>query len=382
MHQLGVPRLPGPGGDGGLTVGIAGGLVALLVAVGAAGAPATTPAPAPRPAPDASGLTDAQLAGQRMVFGFSGSEVPPALVARIRRGEAGAVILLGANVPSLAVARRITTRLQRIPRPSALDEPILVMVDQEGGLVRRLKGPPHDSAAEIGRRGPAAARTAGRAAGRLLVDAGANVDLAPVVDVARPGSALEADDRTFGRDPARVSGVAVAFATGLREAGVLAAAKHFPGIGAATVSTDVAPVRIDRPRATLTRVDLRPFRAVIAHDIPMVMLGTASYPALDPGRPAALSRRIATDLLRGDLGFDGVTVSDALDTPALAPVGSPGDVAVRAARAGCDLLIHTGYTRGAIASGAIRRELRAGRLPRAEAEAAVERILAMRARLR
>lgn len=317
-----------------------------------------------------------------MVFGFPGTEPPPGLVARIRRGEAGAVILLGPNVPTLAAARRLTTRLQRIPRPDGVDEPLLVMIDQEGGAVRRLKGPPHESAAQIGARGPRAGRAAGRAAGRLLARAGVNADLAPVVDVARPGSALAADGRIFGRDPARVSGVAVAFAAGLREAGVLAAAKHFPGIGAATVSTDVAPVRIGLSRATLSRVDLRPFRAVIAHDIPMVMLGTASYPALDGARPAALSRRIATDLLRGDLGFSGVTVSDALDTPALDPRGSPGGVAVRAARAGSDLLIHTGFTRGVIAAGALRRELRAGRLPRAEAEASVERILAMRARLR
>ncbi len=116
------------------------------------------------------------------------------------------------------------------------------MIDQEGGLVRRLPAPPTRSAADLGAEGPRAARAAGRAAGRALAAAGINVDLAPVADVARPGSALEADGRTFGRSPGRVAGAATAFADGLREGGVAAAAKHFPGIGAARVSTDEAPV--------------------------------------------------------------------------------------------------------------------------------------------
>ena len=127
--------------------GLLGGLVALAVA-GAAGAP-----PAAAPAPSAASLTPAQLAGQRMVFGFPGTVPPPDLVRRIRRGEAGAVILLGPNVPSPAAARALTRRLQAIPRPAAVDVPLLVMIDQEGGLVRRLDGPPSRSAADMGREG-------------------------------------------------------------------------------------------------------------------------------------------------------------------------------------------------------------------------------------
>jgi beta-N-acetylhexosaminidase len=114
----------------------------------------------------------------------------------------------------------------------------------------------------------------------------------------------------------------------------------------------------------------------------MVMLGTATYPALDPTRPAALSRRVATDALRGGLGFRGVTVTDALDTPALAPQGGAGAVAVRAAGAGSDMLLHTGYAAGTASAAALARALRSGALSRAEAEAAVDRILALRAGLR
>ena len=169
-----------------------GGLVALLVAGVAAGAP-------PAPAPAAAALGPAQLAGQRRVFGFSGTEPPPALVRRIRRGEAGAVVLFSANVPSPSAARSLVARLQAVPRPPALDVPLLVMIDQEGGLVRRLDGPPTRRASEIGQAGPAAARAAGRATGRFLAGVGVNVDLAPVADVARPGSFLEDTGRAFGQ---------------------------------------------------------------------------------------------------------------------------------------------------------------------------------------
>jgi beta-N-acetylhexosaminidase len=351
--------------------------VALLAAGGTA-----APPPSAAPVAPAADLTPARLAGQRMVFGFPGTAPPPDLVRRIRRGEAGAVILLRPNAPSAAAARRLTARLQAIPRPAAVDVPLLVMIDQEGGLVRRLDGPPSRSAAELGREGPRAARAAGRATGRYLSRAGVNVDLAPVADVARPGSFLEATGRTFGRSPGRVAGASVAFAAGLRDGGVVAAAKHFPGLGAATRSTDEVPVRLAVGAAELRRVDLRPFRALVSHGVPMVMLGTATYPALDPTRPAALSRRVATDALRGGLGFRGVTVTDALDTPALAPQGGAGAVAVRAAGAGSDMLLHTGYAAGTASAAALARALRSGALSRAEAEAAVDRILALRAGLR
>lgn len=333
------------------------------------------------PAGDASGLatlTPAQLAGQRMVYGFPGTAPPPDLERRIRRGEAGAVILLGANVPSRAAARSLVTRLQEIPRPAVLDVPLLVMIDQEGGRVRRLAAPPTRSATALGREGPRASLAAGRATGRVLTAVGINVDLAPVADVARAGGALERDERTFGRSPGRVAGAAVAFAAGLRDGGVIAGAKHFPGIGAAMVSTDEAPVRLGLSGVDLRRVDLRPFRALISHDVPMIMLGTAIYPALDPAAPAALSPIIATDLLRGELGFAGVTVTDALDTPALAPVGASGPVAVRAAAAGADLLIHTGYATGTASAAALARAVRSGDLARDRAEAVVARVLTMR----
>lgn len=355
---------------------VIGGALALV----AAGAIAAGPAAPAAPPADPATLGAAQLAGQRMIFGFPGTVPPPDLVRRIRRGEAAGVILLGPNVPTRAAARALTTRLQAIPRPPGLDAPLLVMIDQEGGQVRRLNAPPGRSAAALGEGSPASVRTVGRATGRALAAAGITVDLAPVADVARPGTFLAVQGRAFGSTPTRVARSAVAFAAGLRDARVIAAAKHFPGLGAAPVSTDDAPVGIPLSTARLRTIDLRPFRALIADDVPMVMLATATYPALDPGVPATLSRPIATRLLREDMGFAGVTVTDALDTPALAAVGGTGPVAVRAAGAGADLLIHTGYPAGVRAAAALTRAIRSGALPRAAAEESVARTLALRAR--
>jgi beta-N-acetylhexosaminidase len=256
------------------------------------------------------------------------------------------------------------------------------MVDQEGGLVRRLPGPPERPAQEIGAAGPASAGAAGLAAGRLLRGVGANVDLAPVADVARPASALARDGRLFGASPGAVAGPGVAFAEGLRAAGVAATAKHFPGLGAAARTTDAGPVRISATAPELRSVDMAPFAALIRRDVPLVMLGTAVYPALDPRAPAALSRPIATGELRGRLGFGGVTVTDALDTPALAPVGGPGEVAVRAAAAGSDLVLYTGLDNGVAAASALRGEIASDPAARSGSEEAVARVIALRERLR
>lgn len=175
--------------------------------------------------------------------------------------------------------------------------------------------------------------------------------------------------------------MAGAFARGLRARGVAGALKHFPGFGAARVNTDNAPVVIRSSRRTVRGVDERPFRA-LSGDVPMVMLSTAIYPAFSR-LPAAFSRRIAAGELRGRLRFRGVTVSDALDTPATARYGDAGVVAVRAARAGTDLVLYgSGYEAGERAARALEARLRSGSLRRSEFERVAARVLALRARFR
>jgi beta-N-acetylhexosaminidase len=327
----------------------------------------------------ASNLGASQLAGQRVVTGFSGYRPPPDLVRRIRRGKVGGVILFGRNVRSRDQVARLVRGLQAVPRPSALDEPLLVMVDQEGGPVRRIPGPPRRSAAAVGATGPAsAARRAGRAAGRNLRGVGVNVNLAPVTDVARPGSAMEREKRAYGRRPRKVARFAGAFTAGLERTGVMATAKHFPGFGAARANTDFSRVTIHTPRRRLRGVDERPYSSLFRHGVRLVMLSTAIYPALDPGTPAAFSRRVARRELRGRLGFRGVSMTDALGTPATAPFGAPADVGVRAARAGVDLMIYSSYPAAKAAARRLARAIRRGRVDRVRAQRSVRRVLAVR----
>lgn len=323
-------------------------------------------------------LSPAQLAGQRVAFAYDGPTPPHALVRRIERGEAAGVVLFARNVRSRAHLRRTIAGLQRAARRSPVRAPLLVMADQEGGPVLRLPGGPRRSAAEVGADGRAATAVAdGRTAGSALRAVGANVDLAPVADVCRPGSALERERRCYGRSAARVTRLAGGFARGLRSLGVAATLKHFPGFGAAGVNTDLSAQLIRTPLGRLRAVDLRPFER-LAREAPLVMLSTAVYPARS-ARPAALAHPWATRELRGRLRFKGVSVTDALDTPATARFRSAGRLGVETARAGTDIALFAGtYSRGDRAARAMAAALRRGRLSRRAFERSVVRVLALR----
>lgn len=338
---------------------------------------------APQPEPDgaADRLAPSLLAGQRLIAGWEGERPPRGLRRLIRSGGVAGVILFADNVPSRSRARTTVRELQRLPRPPGLEPPLLVMIDQEGGQASRLPGPPEASAAAIGARGRDYALEQGRATGRSLARLGINVDLAPVLDVAAPGGALARDQRAFGDDPAAVIEAGVeGFAAGLAEAGVAATAKHFPGIGAIRTSTDLAAQRIRRPPEALRAVDLPPFEAFVAAGGEPVMLGLAAYPAIDD-RPAALSRPIATGELRGRLGFEGVSITDALDAAAAREFGTDAEVALAAVRAGNDLLLYPDFRAARAAGRLLRRRLRSGALDEAGFAAAADRVLALRARL-
>jgi beta-N-acetylhexosaminidase len=330
-----------------------------------------------------SALTPEQLAGQHVVFPFAGRTPPRALLARIRRGEAAGVIFLGANLGTPAQVHAMTRRLRAVPRPPGLRAPLLLMVDQEGGSVQRLPGGPSRSAPAMAATGdPAVARAEGRAAAATLRAAGMNVDLAPVVDVVRPESALHAEGRGFGFSSRSASRFGAAFARGLREGGVAATAKHFPGFGAAVSNTDAGAVRIATSLRELRAVDRAPFRAAIGAGAGLVMLSSAIYPALSAA-PAVLSPRVVQRELRDGLGFDGVTISDDLEAPAFAPRGGAGGAALQATRAGVDLLLFARtYTGAARASAALARAIRSGAIDREALDASLRRVLALRAQLR
>lgn len=325
----------------------------------------------------ASGLPARQLAGQRIVLGFPGTRLPASVERMIRAGEIAGVVLFSDNLPSRLAGRRLTRRLQAIPRPIGLRDPLLVMTDQEGGLVERVEGAPAVSAQAMGAAGPTFSRAQGVRTAGTLRGVGIDVDLAPVLDVARSGGTISEADRGFGSSATAVAATAVPFASGLQAGGVAATAKHFPGLGSAKLSTDDATQRIDLSRRVLREVDEAPYRDFLAVGGDLVMLSTAIYPAYSP-RPAAFSRAIASGELRGRLGFGGVSITDALDTVAVRAFGGTAKAAVAAAGAGADLLLYTEAKPAAEAHAVLLRALREGELSRAGFEASAGRVLRLR----
>jgi beta-N-acetylhexosaminidase len=340
------------------------------VAVGVSACVSNNAEPRAKPPP----LTLRQQIGQHFVFPFGGRTPPKALVKRIRRGEAAGVILFGRNISSAAQVRRLTRRLQAIPRPQGMEAPLLVMVDQEGGIVKRIPGAPTEAAADMG----SSAGPQGAATAKLLRRSGVNVDLAPVVDVARPGSAIADEGRAFGSGPAAVTNYAGAFSEALNKGKVASALKHFPGFGVATANTDNTAVKINLSLDQLRAKDLAPYGSIKA---PIVLTSTAIYPKVDPA-PASFSKRWVTTELRQRLGFAGVVITDDLQTPAVKGYGTPPQLAYFAISSGVDVpLFAKSYGTAAEAASGLSAAVKRGRLSRAYLDAGARRVLALRSTL-
>jgi beta-N-acetylhexosaminidase len=356
-------------------------------------APARAPAGSPRPTADRSGLrlslSLAQLAGQRVIYAYSGLNPPASLFSAIHAGEAAGVILFGPNVSSLAQVRAVIEELQRVSAASPIHAPLLILADQEGGEVRRLPGPPLLSEHAIGESGNAGvAAAAGAQAARDLAAVGVNVNLAPVLDVlGRPDGFIDAYHRSYGSDPLQVGQLGRAFIDSQQRLGVAATAKHFPGLGAAGrgQDTDSRPVTLELSAAQLRSVDEAPFRSAIAGGVKLMMISWAVYPALDPNLPAGLSPRVIQDELRERLGYRGVTITDTLSADALARFGTLPERGLLAARAGADLIICSAIDGNDDPSGgrsvlhAIAAAIASGQLSRSAAEESAARVLALRA---
>lgn len=325
------------------------------------------------PAADPIPLREA--VGQMIVTRYLGPDPTPTVLAALREGRAGGIMLYADNVPSKAVARRAVRLLVRATDDGGHPRP-LILIDQEGGDVKRLKSiPPDLSGAEIGAaRSPAAeARRQGQKTGRALRSIGVNVNLAPLADVPdRESTFLRR--RPFSRSPTIVARAACGFVEGQQGEGVSATLKHFPGLGRAGDHTDTASVTVDVSASAISR-DLAAYERCGA-DVDVVMLSSAIYPSLGIDRPAVLDPR--TYRLLAGVGFIGLTVSDALDTASFADVDRP---ALQAARAGLDVLLYShGEEPARLAFDQLRADVRAGRLPRERVEQAARRILDFKAR--
>jgi beta-N-acetylhexosaminidase len=221
-----------------------------------------------------------------------------------------------------------------------------VAVDQEGGSVQRLRAPgtpwpPMLQLDRIADDGAAAelAEAVGEAIGAELAAVGFDVDFAPVLDVHTNPANPVIGDRAFATTPERATVRALAFARGLERAGLLPCGKHFPGHGDTSTDSHLELPRVDHDLARLRRVELLPFARAAAAGLPMIMTAHVVFAAVDPDLPATLSPAVIGGVLRGELGYDGVVVSDDLDMKAIAAHFGAADAAVRAVAAGCDALL-------------------------------------------
>lgn len=291
-----------------------------------------------------------------LLMGFRGLQVEEAgeLLDAIADHGLGGVLIFDRDLPSGSSVRNVESPeqlsalisgLQDVSLGSSSGLPLLVAVDQEGGQVARLRPedgfpPVTPSAAELGRLGePAATRAAGGAIGQTLASVGVNLDLAPVVDLnVNPRSpAIGALDRSFSADPAVVIGQARAFIEGLHAEQVGGTIKHFPGHGSATGDTHAGVVDVTD---TWTEAELEPFAALTADRTTDAVLTAHVFNArLDPQHPASLSRSTISDILRQQLGWDGVVISDDLQMGAIRDAYGHADAARLAVEAGVDLLI-------------------------------------------
>ncbi len=356
------------------------GLLALGAATPLAGVLAESPAKA------RAMLSSQQLAGQRVVFSYSGLTVPTALLDQITAGQAAGVIFFGGNISSDAQIASVIAQLVQAQRQSPVSSPLLLMTDQEGGLVRRLPGAPVMSEKQIGQSSnpAAAASLAGTGAGQNLASVGMNVNLAPVLDVFyKSGNFIDQYQRSYSSSASVVTACGQAFITAQRQTGVAATAKHFPGLGSATKSqnTDAGPVTLNVPLSGLRAKDEAPYPAAIAAGVQLIMVSWAVYPALDATYPAGFSSAVVQGELRGRLGYQGVTITDALEAGALTAYGTPGQRAVLAAQAGMDLLLCSAQdvTQGQAVTSALASALDSGQLNSATFNAAVQRISTLRA---
>lgn len=278
-----------------------------------------------------------EMVGQMFVVSVGGTEPDYYIEKMVRERNIGGVILFGYNMESGEQVKSLTTSLQQLSMQTEPAVPLFVAVDQEGGDIASAPWvSPQPSAAEIGGGGdPAKARTVSEEIGTELLRAGVNTNFAPVVDT---GFGAAIGNRSYGEDPELVSRMGSAAIEGYESAGIASSAKHFPNHGPASTDSHKELPVVDHDMNTIEAFDLPPFRAAVEAGVPMVMAGHLLYPAVDSERPASLSARWIR-ILREDLGFDGVVVTDDLAMAGASGGGAPGRAAVAAVEAGADLLI-------------------------------------------
>ena len=324
-------------------------------------------------------MTIEEKVGQLIMVGFDGTQANEAIETHIRERFVGGVVLFSRNIESPQQTAELTNELQRLAGATPHQIPLFIGIDQEGGWVIRLKEGatvlPGNMA--LGATGSTElAERAGEVTAVELAAVGVNLNFAPVMDVNNNPNNPVIDRRSFGESPELVSRLGVAYIHGLQRHGVLATAKHFPGHGDTTVDSHFDLPTVNHDLERIHALELQPFRAAIDADVAAIMTAHIIYPVFDPDRPATLSPTILTDLLRKELGFDGLLITDDMEMKAIDDRYRSGEAAVMAIEAGADIVMVLWTPAKQLETfDALLSAVKSGRIPQARLDQSVERIL-------
>lgn len=261
-------------------------------------------------------FSDEQMAGQRLMVGFDGTDLNSDLKFLIDTIKVGGIILFSRNLSDPDQIRQLCASVQKYAL-SRQQPPLLIAIDQEGGQVARLKEPFTQFPGNPHLEGEEDAVRFAKVTAFELAEIGVNMNMAPVMDVAAEEIQLVMADRVFGYDPGWVSTMGTLVIDHMQQGGIMAVAKHFPGIGRTTLDSHIEMPRLNIDLAALESSDLVPFEAAVKHQVAGIMLSHALYVQIDSEWPASLSPRIAKDLLRDQIGFEGIVLTDDLDMGAM-----------------------------------------------------------------
>src|SRR6266567_7954757 len=345
------------------------------------------------PLPTRGSLTDSDLAmkivqnmsldqklGQMVIVEFYGSTVNTDLNQMIQGNRVSGVLIENKNGNTQTRSQLIALN-QAMQKAAAI--PLFISTDFEGGYVNELRLITGERSSEqtIGATGdPKVAYNAGHSAAADLNSLGLNVNFMPIVDVLTNPNNPGLPERTFGSDPQLVTNMGRAYLKGLTDGGIVGCLKHFPGLGSANIDPHKSLPHMDRSLATLNAVDLVPYRTLIREgNVPMVMVTHISNPQLDPNLPTSLSPRVVTDLLRKDLNFQGVIISDTLWMGGISNTYSLSQAAILAVKAGTDLLLGPrGLNEAQTMLYGLQQAVQTGQISTNQIDASAVRIVALK----
>lgn len=317
--------------------------------------------------------------GQMIVAGVEGTSLSAEDRALLHDHGVGGVILYADNIDSAAQTKSFVNEIKSANPEKKL--PLFISVDQEGGRVARLKGVTKvPTAGTIGKENDAAyARSIGELLGDQLLSQGFNLNYAPVLDVNSNPDNPVIGDRSFGNSAALVSKLGIAVMQGLESKNVIPVVKHFPGHGDTSVDSHIALPVVNKSLDELNKLELIPFKKAIAEGADVVMIAHILLPKLDSEYPSSLSKAVITDLLRNQLGFDGVVMTDDMTMGAIAENYGLGEASVHSVQAGSDILLVAHGADNAIAAiEAVKKAVASGQISEQRIDESTARIIALK----